>query len=105
MSSRHLALTNGARAIVHETEMQEFLLKFGFERRYGALEIVYSPRGRLVATASRLIAPAAALLPGFAKAQVRGLALQERIRRRPAPTVSIDGQRAMGFQPAVVLPP
>jgi hypothetical protein len=81
VGNRHLALTNGSRPVLHKTEMQEFLLKFGFERRYGALEIVYSPRGRAMAAASKWVAPAAHLLPGAVGAKVRALAFQERIRR------------------------
>jgi hypothetical protein len=36
-------LTNGYRAINHDTEFQDFLLKFGFSRHYCDLKVVYRP--------------------------------------------------------------
>lgn len=78
---RGMEMSNGARAIHHLTEMQDFLLQFGFERSYGRLAILYSPLGRLAASAARLTAPAARILPGTLKAKVRGLAFQEKVRR------------------------
>jgi hypothetical protein len=78
---RGVSIQNGARAIAHETEMQDFLLKFGFERKYGRLEVVYSPLGLTAAHAARWIGPLRRVAPPNVRAQLRTLALQERIRR------------------------
>lgn len=38
-----LPVTNGSRSISHETEMQDFLQKFNFQREYAELHVVYRP--------------------------------------------------------------
>ncbi len=38
-----LPFSNGTRSILHPTEMQDFLLKFGFNREYANLLLVYRP--------------------------------------------------------------
>ncbi len=40
---RNMIISNGARSISHETNMQDFLLKFGFRRQYCHLNILYQP--------------------------------------------------------------
>jgi hypothetical protein len=81
VAERGVSVQNGARPVNHETEIQDFLLKFGFERRYGRLEIVYSRSAFLAAMVARLVDPLSALVPEPARTSVRTLALQERIRR------------------------
>ena len=38
-----IPVSNGTRSIMHETDMQDFLCKFGFEREYACLHVVYRP--------------------------------------------------------------
>jgi hypothetical protein len=38
-----LPISNGTRSVLHPTDMQEFLLKFGFRREFADLLIVYRP--------------------------------------------------------------
>ena len=81
---RGMIVTNGGRAVVHQTEMQDFLLRLGFTRTYGSLQIVYSPWGRVLATAALALGPIVGTLPGRVPSLVRGLGFQESIRRKTA---------------------
>jgi hypothetical protein len=81
VADRGVTVQNGARPVNHETEIQDFLLKFGFERRYGRLDIVYSPYARVAAAMASLVDPLSSALPEPARTTVRTMALQERIRR------------------------
>ncbi|WP_455208414.1 hypothetical protein [Kaarinaea lacus] len=54
VNEKHLAVSNGSRSISHATEMQDFLIKFGFRREYCQLHVVYRPD---VAVAVRLLYP------------------------------------------------
>ena len=38
-----LPVSNGTRSVLHDTNMHEFLLKFGFRRQYCRLNVVYTP--------------------------------------------------------------
>ena len=40
---KELPVSNGSRSISHETDMQDFLCKFGFEKEYSELYVVYRP--------------------------------------------------------------
>ena len=48
VNKKGLAVSNGARSISHETNMQDFLCKLGFEREYAELHIVYRYDMKLV---------------------------------------------------------
>ena len=39
---RALPINNGERTVLHDSNMQDFLLKFGFRRHYCRLNIIYS---------------------------------------------------------------
>lgn len=41
-------VSNGSRSISHATDMQDFLLKFGFEREYCDLRVIYHPAAELI---------------------------------------------------------
>ena len=41
INQQGIPVTNGSRSISHETHMQDFLTKFGFEREYSKLNVVY----------------------------------------------------------------
>lgn len=43
VADRGLRVNNGNRAIAHDTNIQDFLLKFGFTRWYGHLKVAYQP--------------------------------------------------------------
>jgi hypothetical protein len=82
VSDRGMTVTNGARAVAHRTQMQQFVLKLGFEKSYGSLRIIYSPGFRMLAMGARAFGPVAGLLPGRAPALIYGLGFQESIRRK-----------------------
>lgn len=76
------ALGNGFLSLHHETQMQDFLLKFGFRRVYCDLQIAYRPALRLAVNVCfpfrRLLARLAS--PGLV-APVQSLLRQEEVRR------------------------
>lgn len=80
-----LTIQNGARAVAHETAIQDFLLKFGFERKYGRLEVVYSPYGFLAASVARLAGPLVKAAPRGVRTQLLTLQFQDKIRRSTQP--------------------
>jgi len=41
-------ISNGSRSIAHATDMQDFLLKFGFEREYCDLKVIYHPAAEII---------------------------------------------------------
>ncbi|MDH5571954.1 MAG: hypothetical protein OEY89_09325 [Gammaproteobacteria bacterium] len=43
-----IPVSNGSRSIAHKTNMQDYLCKFGFEREYAYLHVVYRPVLRLL---------------------------------------------------------
>lgn len=84
VGDRGMTVTNGARAVAHRTQMQDFLLKLGFERSYGILRVVYSPSVRILAMGARVLGPLAGSLPGRVPALIYGLGFQEGVRRKTA---------------------
>lgn len=48
VNEKGLPVSNGSRSIVHETDMQDFLRKLGFEREYAELHVIYRPDIKLV---------------------------------------------------------
>ena len=81
VAQRGMVLSNGARAVAHETQFQEFLLKFGFLRQYCALRLAYTP---LLDLAVRGIYPFRRLVRGAPLARWRSLLFQEEIARSTA---------------------
>lgn len=75
-------MSNGARSIAHDTNTQDFLLKFNFQRQYCHLNIVYQP---LLSLAVQTLYPFRKLidfLPDKANInKVRSLLLQEKLHR------------------------
>jgi len=59
VNEEHIAVSNGSRSISHETDMQDFLLKLGFQREYCLLHVVYRPG---VAFVVRLLYPFRSIL-------------------------------------------
>ncbi len=43
VAGRGLTMSNGTRAVSHDTQMQDFLLQFGYRRWYARLHIIYQP--------------------------------------------------------------
>ena len=76
---RGLQVNNGTRSIVHDTNIQDFLLKFGFWRQYCRLNLQYrSPIGLAVS----VLYPFRKLLPGWELTHgVRALLFQEELKR------------------------
>lgn len=83
VSKKGLPVTNGSRSISHATDMQDFLLKFGFEREYAQLHVVYRPDVRL---AVNLLYPFWRILKWFDGIpliqKISSVLYQERILRR-----------------------
>jgi hypothetical protein len=79
---RSLTLNNSTRAVAHETDVQDFLLRLGFRRHYAELGLVYRPwLGAAVHAlypARRLIDKRTAPAP---LASLRALLFQESLRR------------------------
>jgi len=48
VNEKGLPVSNGSRSIAHETDMQDFLRKLGFEREYAELHIIYRPDIKLI---------------------------------------------------------
>ena len=79
VTERGLPMNNGTRSISHDTNMQDFLLKFGFRRRYCRLNVKYR---RPVALAIMLLYPFRKHLPDWqAGHSIRALLFQEELRR------------------------
>jgi hypothetical protein len=79
---RGITLNNSTRAIAHDTNVQDFLLRLGFRRRYGHLVVVYRP---WLAALVRALYPArhlVAALPDPPRAPLTGLMFQESLRRQ-----------------------
>lgn len=82
VSNTGRALTNGHRSINHQTEMQDFLTKFGFERCYCDLKVIYAPRVSSVIRAVYPLRSLLRLLPDFSLLEkARALLFQERLCR------------------------
>ncbi len=48
VNDKNLPVSNGSRSISHETEMQDFLQKFNFQREYSELRVVYRTDIKLI---------------------------------------------------------
>ncbi len=48
VNEKGVPVSNGTRSIAHATRMQDFLLKFGFEREYCELGVIYRPEVALI---------------------------------------------------------
>jgi hypothetical protein len=77
VAERGLLLNNSTRAVAHDSDVQDFLLRLGFRRQYAQLGLVYRP---WLGAAVRALYPARHLFEG---------------RRAPAPVASL---RALLFQ-------
>ena len=74
---------NGFRPVSHDTNMQEFLTKFGFRRNYCDLKIVYSARLRPLISLGFALRPVIKLLPNLGPmSSFQSLLLQESFRRK-----------------------
>lgn len=75
-------VSNGARSIAHDTNTQDFLLKFGFRKQYCHLNIVYQP---LMSLAVRALYPWRVLIDRLPNSgnihKVRSLLFQEKLYR------------------------
>jgi hypothetical protein len=82
VGERRLLMTNGFRAISHDTDMDGFLRKFGFVRHYCDLKIVYGSR---ISTLVRAAYPFRKLLERLSgdsyMHKARALLFQETMRR------------------------
>jgi len=79
VAERGLPISNGTRSISHDTNMQDFLLKFGFRRQYCRLNVQYR---HSIGSAVLLLYPFRKLLPAWgAINSVKTLLLQEKLRR------------------------
>ncbi|UFS69349.1 hypothetical protein LPW11_15785 [Geomonas sp. RF6] len=74
-----LPVSNGERAIAHDTNMQEFLLRFGFERHFCRLNVQYQP---YLKAAVSCLYPLRSLIPDLKITHnVKATLFQEEIRR------------------------
>lgn len=75
-------LNNGFRSLDHDTQMQEFVLRFGFKQVYTDLKVVYRPGLQTIVS---LLYPFESLLSSLGSigriASLRTLLKQEKIRR------------------------
>lgn len=82
VTGRGKPVNNGFRSLDHDTNMQEFVLRFGFRRVYTDLKVVYRPG---LETIVSLLYPFSSLLSGLGSAgriaPLRALFKQEQIRR------------------------
>jgi hypothetical protein len=82
VSDSNLRVNDGNRPISHDTDMHENLLKYGFRKLYGFLNVVYQPWLRWVLSASF---PMRSLIIKFSTNRIfhkfHSLILQEEIRR------------------------
>ncbi|MCR4401057.1 MAG: hypothetical protein NUV35_09390, partial [Syntrophomonadaceae bacterium] len=75
-------LSNGSRSISHDTNMQDFLAKFGFRKEYCLLRVAYRP---VVDLAVRALYPFRGLissLQGRRAQPVSAILFQEELKRR-----------------------
>ncbi len=83
VAERGFTVNNGNRAVSHDTNMQDFLLQFGFRRLYARLCVAYRPWLAALVWACFPARNAFRVLPGSAAVhRVRSLLYQEELRRR-----------------------
>ena len=85
-----LPVNNGTRSILHDTNVQEFLQKFGFRRQYCRLNIVYSPMLSCVVSLAYPLRALAPRLPEHPLSELQGLAGDGIV----PPELSPDGEPA-----------
>jgi hypothetical protein len=83
LNEKGVPVSNGSRSISHATAMQDFLLKFNFEREYSKLHVIYRPD---VQKAVRMLFPFRKFIKTFEKfpviQKVTAVLFQEEIIRR-----------------------
>jgi len=83
VNEKKLPVSNGSRSIAHETDMQDFLRKFSFDREYAELHVIYRPDIRFVVS---LLYPLRNILKFFNRVphvhKVSAILFQEEIVRR-----------------------
>lgn len=85
-----LGIWNGFRPISHDTNMQEFLAKFGFKRNYCDLQVFYAPKLQVLINLGYSLRSIMGLLPGVGLMEtLQSLILQESIRRNTASQISL----------------
>jgi hypothetical protein len=77
VAERKLPMSNGTRAVSHDTNMQDFLLKFGYRRQYCRLNVMYQPYLKL---AISCLYPFRKFVPNKMH-RMKALLLQEELRR------------------------
>lgn len=78
VAERKLPMSNGTRAISHDTDIQDFLLKFGYRRQYCKLNVMYQPYLKLIVSC---LYPIRKFLPNKAH-KIRALLFQEELKRK-----------------------
>ena len=79
VAERGLPMSNGARSVSHDTNVQDFLLKFAFRRQYCRLNVQYR---RSIGLAVSLLYPFRKFLPGWGGMHnVKALLFQEELKR------------------------
>ncbi len=79
VAGKGLPMSNGTRAVSHDSNVQDFLLKFGFRRQYCRLNVQYR---RSLGLAISMLHPFRKFIPGWAAMHnVKALLFQERLRR------------------------
>jgi len=82
VTRNHKMLSNGERSVSHETNFQDFLLKFGFKKIFCRLNVIYQP---WLQTTIQIAFPLRRIVNQFPDRahfhKVRALLLQEHIRR------------------------
>lgn len=79
---RGMSISNGARSISHDTNMQKFLLRFGFVRQFCRLNVIYQPWLELAIQTLFPLRKSIAKLPDFGPAhKLQALLYQEELQR------------------------
>ena len=79
VAGKGLPMSNGTRAVSHDSNVQDFLLKFGFRRQYCRLNVQYR---RSLGLAISMLHPFRKIIPGWAATHnVKALLFQEGLRR------------------------
>lgn len=83
VNEKALPVSNGSRSIAHDTHMQDFLCKLGFEKEYAELHVIYRPDIRLVVSLLYPFRKALKLLNGISFVhKVSSILFQEQIVRK-----------------------
>jgi len=80
---RTMIINNGTRSIAHDTNMQDFLLKFGFRKQFCRLNIIYQPWLGFVVQSLFPLRKLISLLPKYKCVHnIQSLFFQEELRRK-----------------------